>query len=230
MSPKAKVIIPNALTLSRLIFTPIIIALGITKNYKIALILVVIACITDMFDGKLARRWNTVTETGAKLDAICDKIFAIGLIACLLNKFSIFIPLIVLEVIIGLFNLFIYYKIKKTKSLMIGKIKTTFLFITISLGFSTLFTNIFIKVIPGFAVATLNIQILTFISYIVYFYDTIKNKQIEETIVKDKEETRTKVYDIEEEEKKKKQKKEPKEFSSDTKILKNLKDIFLDED
>lgn len=228
MSPKAKVIIPNALTLSRLIFTPIIIALGITKNYKIALILVVIACITDMFDGKLARRWNTVTETGAKLDAICDKIFAIGLIACLLNKFSIFIPLIILEAIIGLFNLFIYHKIKKTKSLMIGKIKTTFLFITISLGFSTLFTNIFIKVIPGFAVATLNIQILTFISYITYFYDTMKNKQIEETIVKDKEDTRTKIYDIEEESKK--EKKELKEFSSDTKILKNIKDIFLDED
>lgn len=230
MSPKAKVIIPNALTLSRLIFTPIIIALGITKNYKIALILVVIACITDMFDGKLARRWNTVTETGAKLDALCDKIFAIGLIACLLNKFSIFIPLIIFEAIIGLFNLFVYYKIKKTKSLMIGKIKTTFLFITISLGFSTLFTKIFLGVIPGFAVATLNIQILTFISYIIYFYDTTKNKQVEESIVKDKEETRTKVYDIDEEVKKKKQKKEPKEFSSDTKILQNIKDIFLDED
>ena len=111
---------------------------------------------------------------------------------------------------------------------MIGKIKTTFLFITISLGFSTLFTNLFVKIIPGFAVATLNIQILTFISYIIYFYDTMKNKQIEETIVKDKDETRTKIYDIEEESKK--EKKELKEFSSDTKILKNIKDIFLDED
>lgn len=228
MSPKAKVIIPNALTLSRLIFTPIIIALGITKNYKIALILVIIACITDMFDGKLARRWNTVTETGAKLDAICDKIFAIGLIACLLNKFSVFIPLIIFEAIIGLFNLFKYYKTKKTKSLMIGKIKTTFLFITISLGFSTLFTNLFIKIIPGFAVATLNIQILTFISYIVHFYDIIKNKKVEEAIVNDKDETRTKIYDIDEEIKK--EKKETKEFSSDTKILNHIKDIFLDED
>lgn len=228
MSPKAKVLIPNLLTLSRLIFTPIIIILGVTKNYKIALILVIIACITDMFDGKLARRWNTVTDTGAKLDAICDKIFAIGLIACLINKFKIFIPLLILEAIIGLFNLFIYYKIKKTNSLMIGKIKTNLLFITISLGFSTLFTNFFIKIISGFAVATLNIQILTFISYIIYFYDTIKNKQIEESIVKDKDEKRVKVYDIEKENKK--QKKEPKEFSSDTKILKNIKDIFLDED
>lgn len=224
MSPKIKVIIPNLLTLSRLILTPIIILLGLTKNYKIALILVVIACITDMFDGKLARKWNTVTVTGAKLDAICDKIFAIGLITCLVNKFRSFIPLLIFEVIIGLFNLFIYYKIRKTKSLMIGKIKTTLLFITISLGFSTLFTSFFKQIVLGFSFATLNIQFLTFISYIVYFYDIVKNKQIEDSIIKDKDDTRVKVYEIEDE------KKEPKEFSSDTKILNHIKDIFLDED
>lgn len=224
MNAKAKVIIPNLLTLSRLILTPVIIILGLTKHYKVSLILVVLACITDMFDGKLARRWNTVTNTGAKLDALCDKIFAIGLIACLINKFKIFIPLLILEMIIGLFNLFSYYKTKTNKSLMIGKIKTTFLFITISLGFSTLFTNFFNKIIPGFVFTTANIQILTFISYIVYFYDTVKNKELEEAIIKDKDETRVKIYDIKEE------KKEPKEFSSDTKILNHIKDIFLDED
>lgn len=224
MSPKAKVVIPNILTLSRLVLTPIIIVLGLTKNYTIALILVVIASITDMFDGKLARKWNTVTTTGAKLDAICDKIFAIGLIACLINKFKNFIPLLIFEAIIGILNLFIYYKIRKTKSLMIGKIKTTFLFITISLGFSTLFTDLFVKIITGFSYATLNIQVLTFISYIVYFYDISKNKQIEESIINDKDDTRVKIYDIESE------KKEPKEFSSDTKVLNHIKDIFLDED
>ena len=96
MNAKAKVLIPNILTLSRLILTPIIIILGLLKKYKISLILVIIACITDLFDGKLARKWNTVTKTGAKLDALCDKIFAIGLIACLINKFKIFIPLLIL--------------------------------------------------------------------------------------------------------------------------------------
>ena len=50
MSPKIKVIIPNLLTLSRLILTPIIILLGLTKNYKIALILVVIACMENLLE------------------------------------------------------------------------------------------------------------------------------------------------------------------------------------
>lgn len=224
MNAKAKVLIPNILTLSRLILTPIIIILGLLKKYKISLILVIIACITDLFDGKLARKWNTVTKTGAKLDALCDKIFAIGLIACLINKFKIFIPLLILESIIGLFNLFAYYKTNSNDSLMIGKIKTNFLFITISLGFSTLFTKFFTKLIPGFSIMTINIQILTFISYIINFYDNMKNKKLEEAIIKDKDTTRVKIYDPLLE------KKEPKEFSSDTKVLKNIKDVFLDED
>lgn len=224
MNAKAKVLIPNILTLSRLILTPIIIILGLLKKYKISLILVIIACITDLFDGKLARKWNTVTKTGAKLDALCDKIFAIGLVACLINKFKIFIPLLILESIIGLFNLFAYYKTNSNDSLMIGKIKTNFLFITISLGFSTLFTKFFTKLIPGFSIMTINIQILTFISYIINFYDNMKNKKLEEAIIKDKDTTRVKIYEPPLE------KKEPKEFSSDTKVLKNIKDVFLDED
>lgn len=224
MNPKYKVLIPNILTLSRLVFTPIIIILGITKNYKIALIFVSIACITDLFDGKLARRWNTVTNTGARLDALCDKIFAIGLIACLINKFTLFIPLLILEIIIGIFNLFVYYKTNESKSLMIGKIKTTFLFITITIGFSTLFLDFFNKIMIGLIFVSLNTQLLSFISYIINFYDMSKNKKIEESIINDKDETRTKVYDIEKENKKK-----TKEFSSDTKVLNNIKDIFKED-
>lgn len=223
MNPKLKVMIPNILTLSRVVFTPIIIILGLTKNFKAALIFVIIASITDLFDGKLARKWNTTTNYGARLDALCDKIFAIGLIACLLSKFKVFIPLLILECIIGLFNLFVYSKTKKAESIMIGKIKTTVLFITVSLGFAALLLKIPNFLINGFVMLTLNIQFLTLISYIVKFYDNYKNKQIEESILKDREETRTKIFDVEE-------KKEAKEFSSDTKVLNHIKDIFLDED
>lgn len=225
MSPRAKVLIPNMLTLSRLILTPIIAILGLTRNYKIALVLVVIACITDLFDGKLARHFNTVTDIGAKLDSFCDKIFAIGLTACLINKYSLFIYLLILEVIIGICNLFFYYKTNNCESLMIGKIKTTFLFVTVSIGFATLFIGFFNKVIPGFILTTLNIQILTFISYIFNFYDNVKNKSIEETIANDKTDKRIKIYDIDQNNQIK-----DNEYSSDTKVLNDIKDIFLEED
>lgn len=223
MSAKNKVLIPNILTLSRIILTPIIIILGITKNYKLAIILIAIAAITDFFDGKLARKWNSVTEFGAKLDAIADKIFAIGLIACLINKSNLFIALLIFEIIIGLFNFYSYHKTKNIKSLMIGKIKTALLFITVIVGFCSVFFNLFDNIINGFIICTLNIQVLSLISYIIYYYDISKNIQIEEAIIQDKTDTRTKIYDIE-----KKEIDEEDEMGH-TKVLNHIKDIFFDE-
>lgn len=217
---KVKLLIPNILTALRLILTPIIIILGATNHYNVAIILIVIACITDLFDGKLARRWNTVTSFGAKLDAVADKIFAIGLIACLLRKFNLFIPIIVLEVIIGLFNLFTYFKTHETKSLFIGKIKTTALFITVVLGFSYVFFNISKIPTTGFIYVTINLQIITLINYIITFYDNMQNKKLEEAILNDKQDNkRVKIYDIEET-------KKEKDVDSNTKIINNIKDLY----
>lgn len=221
MMSKYKIIIPNILTLSRLILTPIIIILGLTKNYNIALILIVFACITDMFDGKLARKWNTVSETGAKLDCLSDKIFAIGLIMCLINKYKFFILLVIMECLIGLLNLIMFFKTNKCNSLMIGKIKTTILFITISLGFFSLFNNIFDKFILGLIFATINIQVLSFINYILYYYDLLMNKKVEKSIINDKKNTRTKTFNASEY-----KKKIVPDIESDTKVLNNIKDIF----
>ena len=40
-----------------------------------AAVLLIIASLTDMFDGKLARRWNVVSKFGAMADPLMDKIF-----------------------------------------------------------------------------------------------------------------------------------------------------------
>lgn len=226
MKPKMKVLIPNILTVTRVILSPIIIFLCVAKKNEIALAFVVIACVTDLFDGKLARKWNTVTELGAKLDAFCDKIFGGCLTICLITKFKFFIPVLIFEILIGLFNLFVYLKEKLRNTLIIGKIKTAFLYTTISLGFFGFFNKID-NILLGFVFMTVNIQVLTLISYIIYFYDKHKNKEIEESINNDKTNTRSKIYDIEEEEKKDKIDKE--DFDSDTKVLNHIKDIFIDE-
>ncbi len=223
MNPKMKILIPNILTLTRAVFSPIVIILAVCKNYKLALVFAIIAAITDLFDGKLARRWNTVTETGAKLDALCDKIFSISLTICLITKFKMFIPILISEFIIGLFNLYIFSKSKTCNTLMIGKIKSTILFTTIVVGYFALFNKID-NILLGFIFMTINIQVLTIISYVISYYDNVKNKEVEESIVNDKSNTRSKVFDIEEYEK-------PKEvdIESDTKVLDTIQDIFKDE-
>ena len=102
MDNKYKAIIPNILTVSRIVLTPIIIILGLTKNYLPMVIVAIIAAITDLLDGTLARKWNVISLKGAKLDAVADKVFAIGIVGGLINKFNILVFILILEIILGL--------------------------------------------------------------------------------------------------------------------------------
>lgn len=69
---------PNKLTVLRMILTPVFMALlccdFIPFNFFLALIVFVIASLTDMWDGKIARKHNLITDFGKFLDPIADKI------------------------------------------------------------------------------------------------------------------------------------------------------------
>lgn len=67
---------PNKLTLARMIATPIFMAtmlIDFQYHYLISLILFAAASITDMIDGKMARKYNLVTDFGKFLDPLADK-------------------------------------------------------------------------------------------------------------------------------------------------------------
>jgi CDP-diacylglycerol--glycerol-3-phosphate 3-phosphatidyltransferase len=68
---------PNLLSLSRIVVAPFIYALIVWSGRDgqlFALVLFVIASMTDTIDGQLARRANTVTPLGVYLDTTADKI------------------------------------------------------------------------------------------------------------------------------------------------------------
>ena len=67
---------PNKLTVGRMIATPIFMATMIFNfpyHYLISLILFIGASLTDMIDGKMARKYNLVTDFGKFLDPLADK-------------------------------------------------------------------------------------------------------------------------------------------------------------
>src|SRR5438309_11514846 len=66
--------VPNQLTLLRLGFLPIFLSLTSYERYKWALLILVVAGLTDLFDGVLARRLNQRSALGAYLDPIADKL------------------------------------------------------------------------------------------------------------------------------------------------------------
>jgi CDP-diacylglycerol--glycerol-3-phosphate 3-phosphatidyltransferase len=78
--------VPNALTLLRIFFVPLLVAALVEKNFQfeagtllirhemLALAIFLVAAATDLLDGYLARRWGQVTTVGTLLDPIADKL------------------------------------------------------------------------------------------------------------------------------------------------------------
>ena len=70
---------PNKLTVARMILVPFLVLfmltdLGGEANRYIALAIFVVASVTDWFDGKLARKYNLVTNFGKFMDPLADKL------------------------------------------------------------------------------------------------------------------------------------------------------------
>ena len=70
--------LPNILTLSRIAAAPILILLLRDENFELALILFVLAGLTDGLDGWIAKRFNCASQLGARLDPLADKIIIIS--------------------------------------------------------------------------------------------------------------------------------------------------------
>jgi cardiolipin synthase len=66
--------VPNQITLLRLGFLPIFLILISYEQYKWALLILVVAGLTDGIDGLLARKLNQKSALGAYLDPIADKL------------------------------------------------------------------------------------------------------------------------------------------------------------
>lgn len=67
---------PNKLTIARIIATPVFMAalmIEFPYHYTAALVLFIAASLTDMIDGKMARKYGLITDFGKFLDPLADK-------------------------------------------------------------------------------------------------------------------------------------------------------------
>lgn len=176
---KFKKVFPNLLTGFRLGIAPCIILLGFFEKVQIVLILTILASLTDLFDGFFARKWDVSSQFGAKLDAMSDKIFAASLLISLTKKIPLLWILVVLEIGIAIMNLFFYMKTKKAKTLMIGKIKTTFLFVCIICSFLYVFFHKFFFFLRGLIYITINLQVLSGFKYALHYIQENKKPTLE---------------------------------------------------
>ena len=66
--------IPNSLTLLRILLIPVYIGLLVYEQYDHALVVLLLAGVTDALDGTIARAANQKTRLGAFLDPLADKL------------------------------------------------------------------------------------------------------------------------------------------------------------
>lgn len=179
--------IPNLLSLFRLLLIPVYASLYLSAiehyQYILAGVVLAVSCLTDMIDGKIARKYNMITTLGKVLDPLADKLTQLTLTICLSLKYPALYPVLGLFVIKELFQLVLgVIFLRKGKmlpgALMAGKVCTTILFI--SLIALVLFPNIHpvaVKLIA--AIDTLSLAI-SFVSYaMAYFGKNVKVQDIE---------------------------------------------------
>ncbi len=80
--------LPNLLTLTRILLIPVFVVLFVTPDPDrslMAAIVFVVAAVTDMLDGYLARRSGQVTKLGKLLDPIADKLLVLSALILLVN-------------------------------------------------------------------------------------------------------------------------------------------------
>lgn len=66
--------LPNKLTVGRIIAVPFFVALYMMGYNLIAFLIFIVASFTDLLDGKIARKYNLVTNFGKIMDPLADKI------------------------------------------------------------------------------------------------------------------------------------------------------------
>ncbi len=134
--------LPNKLTVLRVLMIPFFVVFALMElvpgyDKYIAVLIFVVASLTDLLDGKIARKYNLVTNFGKFMDPLADKLLVCSALICLIELRQLpawmVIMIISREFIISGFRL-----VASDNGIVIaasywGKFKTTFQMIAVIL-------------------------------------------------------------------------------------------------
>ena len=173
--------LPNKLTIFRIILIPFFVFFLIAPYFDgygnyIAVAIFIVASLTDLLDGKIARKYNMVTNFGKFMDPLADKLLVCSAMICLVDLRLIpswvVIIIIAREFIISGFRL-----VASDNGIVIaasywGKFKTTFQMIMVIVLILNIKTTLFYYIGNILIVIATTLTIISLIDYI------IKNKNV----------------------------------------------------
>lgn len=170
--------LPNKLTMFRVVLIPFFVVLLLVDitpyDNWIALVIFIVASLTDLLDGKIARKYNLVTNFGKFMDPLADKLLVCSALICLVEMERIaawmVIVIIAREFIISGFRLVASDNGVVIAASYWGKFKTTFQMVMICLMIADLEALSLVTVIVTWAAV-----ILTVVSLVDYL---VKNRGV----------------------------------------------------
>lgn len=177
--------LPNKLTTFRVILIPFFVFFMLVPdmtgiNNYIAVAIFIVASLTDLLDGKIARKYNLVTNFGKFMDPLADKLLVCSAMICLIQtgQLAAWIVVIIIarEFIISGFRLIASDNGVVIAASYWGKFKTTFqmlMVIVLILNVQMPFFQILGKILTY---AALILTVVSLIDYIVKNKDVLKEQ------------------------------------------------------
>ena len=178
--------LPNKLTIMRVILIPFFVFFLLSPYFPaygnyIAVAIFIVASLTDMLDGKIARKYNLVTNFGKFMDPLADKLLVCSAMICLieLDRLAAWIVIVIIarEFIISGFRLVASDNGVVIAASYWGTFKTTFqmlMVIVLILDIQMPFFQILGTVLTYVA---LILTVVSLIDYIVKNKDVLKDQK-----------------------------------------------------
>lgn len=178
--------LPNKLTILRVILIPFFVVFMLfdftgAADKWIALVIFCVASLTDMLDGKIARKYNLVTNFGKFMDPLADKLLVCTALICLtsMNRLNVIVVLVIIarEFIISGFRLIAADNNIVIAASMWGKFKTTFqmaMIILLILNWQMMWFQVLTTIVVYVALV---LTIVSLIDYLAKNKDVLKEQK-----------------------------------------------------
>jgi cardiolipin synthase len=149
------------------------------EDYHAAALVLAASCLTDMVDGKIARKYNMISQVGKVLDPLADKLTQLAMLICLTSRYRRLRLMLVLFLIKEFWQLFAMLGAMQhgkalDGALMSGKISTTVLFVSLIL--MVLLPDLPAPLVSAISLVCLVFLLFAFGDYILAYFG--KNKKI----------------------------------------------------
>ena len=178
--------LPNKLTLFRVVLIPFFVFFLLAPYFEgygnyIAVAIFIVASITDFLDGKIARKYNLVTNFGKFMDPLADKLLVCSALICLIQQ-ELLTAWVVIIIIAREFIISGFRLVASDNGVVIaasywGKFKTAFQLLTVIVLILNIPNKVFTILGTVLIYVSLALTVISLIDYIAKNKDVLKDQK-----------------------------------------------------